>query len=116
MRLILKLILMGISVWGISRLLPSIHFQEPSSAFIFVIVLALLNVFVKPILIIFTIPITILTLGIFLIFINAIIILFADYLMRGFDVDGFLWAFIFSLIISIVNSLIESIISPGTKR
>ena len=115
MRLILKFILMGLAVWGISRVLPAIHFQDPSSAFIFVFVLTLLNIVLKPILIVLTIPITILTLGIFLIFINAIIILIADHLMSTFHVDGFLWAFIFSLIISIINSLIESLISSDSK-
>jgi putative membrane protein len=103
MRLLLKLILMGLSVWGISKLLPAIRFEDPTSAFIFVIVFAILNAVVKPILIVLTIPITILTLGLFLIFINAIIILIADYLMDSFTVDGFLWAFIFSLILSVVK-------------
>jgi len=111
MRLILKLILMGLIVWGVSKFLTAIRFEDAAAAFIFVIVLALLNAIVKPILIILTIPITILTLGIFLIFINAIIILLADYLMEGFTVDGFIWAFIFSLILSVANSLVEALLT-----
>ncbi|MBL7877198.1 MAG: phage holin family protein, partial [Cyclobacteriaceae bacterium] len=58
------------------------------------------------ILILFTIPITIVTLGLFLLVINAVIILLVDYLVPGFQVDGFWWALGFSLILSIFNSMI----------
>lgn len=107
---------MGLAVWGVSKLFPAIRFEDPGSAFIFVVILAILNVVLKPLLIILTIPITILTLGIFLLFINAIIILVADSLMGGFEVDGFFWAFVFSLILSIINSLIESLLTERELR
>lgn len=104
---------MGLAVWGISRLLPAIHFADPTSAFLFVIVLAILNAILRPILIFLTIPITIVTLGLFLLFINAIIIVIADFLMSSFNVDGFLWAFIFSLILSVVNYIIDAIVTKN---
>jgi putative membrane protein len=103
---------MGLAVWGVSRLLPDIHFNTPSSAIIFVLILTILNLIVKPIFILLTIPITIVTLGLFLIFVNAIMILIADALMSGFHVDGFWWAFVFSIIIAIINWLADSIIYP----
>jgi len=68
---------------------------------------------VKPILILFTIPITILTLGLFLLVINAIIILMVDYFVDGFYVDGFWWALAFSLILSVFNSLFSDLTRPN---
>jgi putative membrane protein len=112
MRFILRIILVGVVVWLLSKYIPEIHFKDATSAIIFVLVFTLLNIIVKPIFILLTIPITIVTLGLFLIFVNAIMILLADYLMSGFSVDGFLWAFIFSIILAVVNYVIESILSP----
>jgi putative membrane protein len=60
---------------------------------------------VRPVLIVLTIPVTIFTLGLFLLVINAAIILLADWLVTGFTVDGFWWALLFSLILSVVNSI-----------
>lgn len=71
---------------------------------------------VKPLLIILTLPATILTLGLFLFVINAIIVLMADYLVTGFHVDGFWWAMLFSIIISIFNSVMESIINKNDNN
>jgi putative membrane protein len=79
-------------------------------ALIVVIILALLNVTIKPLLIILTIPVTILTLGLFLLVINALMILLVDYFLSGFNVDGFWWALAFSLILSLLTSLFEGLI------
>ena len=81
---------------------------------IIAIVIALLNTFLKPILILLTIPVTVLTLGLFLLVINAFIILFASELVNGFKVDGFWWALLFSIILSVVTSLLNSI--AGTHK
>jgi putative membrane protein len=70
------------------------------------IVLAILNAIVKPILVFITFPITVVTLGLFLFVINALIILLADKFIRGFNVDGFWWALLFSLLLSIVTSVL----------
>jgi putative membrane protein len=65
-----------------------------------------LNITIKPILIILTIPITLLTLGLFLLVINAILILIAAWIVPGFHVDGFWWALLFGLILALINSLL----------
>jgi putative membrane protein len=80
------------------------------TAVIVALVLALLNLIVKPILVILTLPVTILTLGLFLLVINAIIILLADSFVSGFGVDGFWIALIFSLLLSIFQSILYSIL------
>ncbi len=90
-------------------LLPNVDVDGYGTALIVALVLSIANIIVKPILILFTIPITILTLGLFLLVINALIILLVDYLVDGFDVDGFWWALLFSLILSIFNSLFEDL-------
>ena len=88
-----------------SYLLPGIHLDMSLMAIIIVTaVLGLLNSIVKPILVFLTIPITIITLGLFLLVINGIIIMIADSLLDGFKVDGFFWALIFSFIVSIIVS------------
>ncbi|MBI3521279.1 MAG: phage holin family protein [Bacteroidetes bacterium] len=78
-----------------------------STALLVAVVLAFLNTIVKPILTILSLPITFFTLGLFLLVINAIIILFADKLVDGFKVDGFWTALWFSLVLSLVSGLLE---------
>ena len=76
------------------------------SALVLAIVLGILNLFVKPILIILTLPITIFTFGLFLFVINALIILLAAKFVNGFHVDGFWWALLFSLLLSVLTSFL----------
>ncbi|WP_162426526.1 phage holin family protein [Pontibacter pudoricolor] len=109
MGLIIKLLITGVAVVLASYILPGVHIDSFLTALILAVVLALLNAIVRPILVILTIPVTILTLGLFLLVINALIILLADYLIAGFTVDGFLWALIFSLVLSVINAILDMI-------
>lgn len=109
MNLIIKLLLSALAVMLVAYLLPGVSVESFWVALIVAALLALLNVTLKPLLIIFTIPVTILTLGLFLLVINALIILLADALISGFMVSNFWWALAFSLILSLVTSLFESI-------
>ena len=79
------------------------------------IVLSLLNFIVKPILVILTLPVTIITFGLFLLMINAIIILLADKLIDGFAVDGIWWALLFSLLLSFLQSILFSLLKEDKK-
>jgi putative membrane protein len=116
MNLIVRFLLNGLAVFLTAYLLPNVDVDGYGTALIVALVLSIANVIVKPILILFTIPITILTLGLFLLVINAMIILLADYLVDGFSVDGFWWALLFSLILSIFNSLFEDLTKDKTNR
>ena len=101
---------MAVFVYLLSKLLaPHVSIHSFTTAIIFSIVLALLNAFVKPIITILTLPLTIITLGLFLLVINVIIILLADKLVSGIRIDGFLWAFIFSLLLSIVSAIVHKL-------
>src|SRR5258706_4593760 len=103
--MLIKFLLTGLAVLLTSYLLPGVHVENYGYALLVALVLSIANVIVKPILIIFTIPLTVLTLGLFLLVINAIIILIVDFVVPGFSVDGFWWALAFSLILSVFNSL-----------
>lgn len=105
MNMIIRFLLSGVAVMLTAYLLPGAHIQDYWAALLVAVLISVSNVVVKPILVLFTIPITILTLGLFLLVINAIIILMVDYFVDGFSVDNFWWALAFSLILSVFNSL-----------
>jgi putative membrane protein len=109
MGLIVKILLTGVAAFLAAYLLPGVQLDGYGAALILAIVLALLNAVVRPILVLLTIPVTILTLGLFLLVINALIILLADYLLGSFQVDGFLWALIFSLVLSVFEAILDMI-------
>ena len=90
----------------LSYLIKGVHIDHFTTAIVVAIVLGLLNLFIKPVLILFTLPVTFFTLGLFLLIINAIIILLCDKLVDGFEIDSFWTAFLFSIILSLSQSLI----------
>jgi putative membrane protein len=100
-----RFLLSGLAVLLSAYLLPGVHVEHYGYALLVAAVLSIVNVVVKPVLIIFTIPITVLTLGLFLLVINALMILLVSYLVPKFQVDGFWWALAFSLILSVFNSM-----------
>jgi putative membrane protein len=107
MNFIVRLLLTAAAVLITSYVLPGVEVASFPYAILVAAVLGLLNTIVKPVLIVLTIPITFITLGLFLLFINAFIILIADYLLKDFKVDNIWWALLFSLILSIINSIIK---------
>lgn len=109
MNLIIKLCISTVVVFVLSYFLPGVHVTSLTGALMVAVVLGLLNTFLKPILVLFTIPVTLLTLGLFLLVINAIIILICDYFIAEFRVDGFLTALIFSVLLSIIQSILNKI-------
>lgn len=108
MKLLIRILITAIIVVLLSYVLPGVHVASFFSAIIVAVVLALLNLIVKPILVLFTLPATILTLGLFLFIINALIIMLCDYLIDSFTVDGFWYALLFSVLLSIIQSLTHS--------
>jgi putative membrane protein len=106
MNIILRIIISAVVAFALSYVLSGVHIQSFVTALILAIVLGLLNILVKPILIILTLPITIFTFGLFLFVINALIILLAAKFVNGFRVDGFWWALLFSLLLSILTSFL----------
>jgi len=111
-----KVIISSIAVLITAYLLPNVDVVSWQAAVMLAILLSFLNAFIKPILVILTLPVTIFSLGLFLLVINAGIILIADYLLDEFQVKGFFWALIFSLILSVINSVLEGILGTNTKE
>ena len=108
MEILINLLLNGIAVYITANLLTGVKLDNFGTAIIVAVVLSLVNIFVKPLLILFRLPVNILTLGLFMFVINALVILLVDGLVPGFSVDGFWWALGFSLILSLVGSVINS--------
>ena len=104
MNALVKILLSSIAVVIASYLLPGVYVDDFITAVIIAVLLSLLNVTVKPLLIILTISITVFTLGLFLLVINALIILMTSAIVPGFVVDNFWWALVFSLILSLINT------------
>ena len=108
MNFLLRLLISGIIAYVLSKILSGVHIADLGTAIIFALVLACLNAVIKPILVFLTFPITIVTLGLFLFVINALIILLAAKLMDGIRIDGFWWALLFSIILSIFSSAMNT--------
>lgn len=109
MNFIVNLFVTTLAVYLVSLIMPHVFMENHLTALLVALALSFLNAIVKPILTIFTIPITIFSFGLFLLVINAIIILMADKLVDGFRVDGFWWALLFSLVLSAATGLLNTI-------
>ena len=110
MRFIVRIIITALAVVIASYILPGVNVDGGLSAVLVAAVLSLLNAFVKPLLIILTIPITVITLGLFLLVINALMILAAAEIVHGFHVSGFWSALLFSIVLTIVVSLLNALV------
>ncbi|MFH0864152.1 MAG: phage holin family protein [Candidatus Gottesmanbacteria bacterium] len=110
MKIIANWIVSALAILITAYLLPGIHIAGFLSALVVALVLGIINAVLKPILIILTLPITILTLGLFTLVINALLVLLASNIVNGFTVDNFWWAFLFSLILSVVNSILHRLV------
>ena len=111
MGLIIRILISAVAVYVASLFIPGISVSGGAGTYLIVaVVLGLLNAFVKPILTILTIPITVITLGLFLLVINVLMVYLADYLIPNFAVNGFIAALLFSIVVSVVTSLIDAIV------
>ncbi|MCX6267720.1 MAG: phage holin family protein [Bacteroidetes bacterium] len=105
-----KLLLTSVAILIAGYFLPGIHVSSFWTALLVALVLSFLNVFLKPLMVILTIPFTVITFGLFLLVINAFIIMIAGAWVNGFKVDGFWWAMLFSIILSVISSLLERLV------
>ena len=98
------------SLFLVSRIVQGVHLADFKSAMIAVAVIGLINALIKPALLLLTLPITILTLGLFTFVINAILFMFAGSILNGFTVEGFGSAFIGSIVLTIISTLLHSLV------
>ena len=116
MRFLVRILVIAAVSFGLAHVLKGIQIDTFWTALVFAVVLAILNIFVKPLIILLTLPVTILTLGLFLFVINALVVLLASRFVDGISVSGFWWALIFSLILSVVTSILDKEFDKERRR
>lgn len=109
MKLLFRILITALLVMGIAYLMKGVIVDEFTTALTVAIVLGLLNFFVKPILVLLTLPVTVITLGLFLLVINTIMIQLCDYFIDGFKISTFWTAMLFSIVLSLSQSLVYQI-------
>ena len=109
MDILIAWIVSALAILASAYLLPGVHIAGFTTALVAAVVLGIINAFLKPILLFLTLPINILTLGLFTFVVNAVIIILAANLVPGFSVDGFWWALAFGVVLSIINSFLHQL-------
>ena len=116
MVLLLKWLLMTLSVGITAYLIPGITLSGFFSALLVALFLGIVNTLVRPFLILITLPITILTLGLFTFVINAVLVLLASKVVHGFEVKGFWTAMLFSIVLSIIQYILNKVFTARTPE
>ena len=111
MEILLIWILNAVALLIVAYILPGITVASFWSALIAALVLGLLNTLVKPVLVLLTLPVTVVTLGLFLLVINALVFWFAGSVLKGFQVNGFWWAMLGALVYSIISGLLSRVVT-----
>lgn len=109
MKFLLKLLISAIAVFVAAYILPGVFVDSYMTALIVAIVLGALNAFIRPILVLLTLPITVVTLGIFYLVINAGLVWAADYLVAGFSIEPLWMTLVFGIVVSLINSFLGSL-------
>jgi putative membrane protein len=107
MKIIIHWLVSAISIMVAAYLLPGVHVTGIVPALILAIVLGIVNTFVRPLLVLLTLPISILTLGLFTLVINAVLIMLSTKLVTGVSIDGFLWALAFGVVLAVVHAFLR---------
>lgn len=107
MRLLLHWVVSALAILVSAYVLPGVHVDGLVAALVLAVVLGVVNAFVRPLLIMLTLPITILTMGLFVLVINAALIMLAASIVPGFTVDSFLWALAFGVVLALVSSVLQ---------
>ena len=107
---------LALSLWVASHIFRGISFESKSSLIVSALLLGFANAIIRPILIMLTLPLTLVTFGLFILVINALMMLLVAWLVRGFQVSGFWTAFFVSIFISIISFLIGYFTSSGTPE
>src|SRR5271166_3276174 len=113
---LIRAVVVGIGLWLASQIVPGIEFRSTESLVAAALFLGIINAFVRPILVILTFPITLLTLGLFLLVINGLMIELVGYFLKGFVVDGLWPAFFAAIVVSLTSCVMSGWIGPPRGR
>ena len=108
MNVLIKWLISALIIIVIAYILPGAEVSGFIAAIVAALVIGLINAFIKPVLIILTLPINVLTLGLFTFVINALLIMLASAIVPGFSVQNFWWALLFSLLLSIITYFVQT--------
>lgn len=108
MPILITLLVNSIAVFVAAAILPGVSLNNFLTAIVVAVVLGFVNTIIRPILFLLTLPLTILTLGLFSLVIIGLLTLLVSYIVPGFQVDGFFWALAFALVLAICNSFLYS--------
>jgi len=111
--IVARILISAVVIVFLGWLLPGVAVASSWKAIVAACVLALINAFIRPLLILLTLPVTVVTLGLFLFVINACMVLLASNWVDGFSVDGFWWALLFSFLLAILNSWLQGWLLAG---
>jgi putative membrane protein len=113
---LIRAVVVGIGLWLASQIVPGVEFRSTESLIAAALLLGIVNAFVRPILIILTFPITLLTLGLFLLVINGLMIELVSYFLRGFIVTGLWPAILASIVVSLTSWVMSAWVGPPHGR
>lgn len=109
MSILINWVVSAVAILVAAYLLPGVTVSSFTAALVVAVVLGVINAFIKPILLLLTLPINILSLGLFTFVINALLIILVANLVPGFKVNGFWWALLFSIVLSLINSFLSGL-------
>ena len=114
MQILISLLLSGIAVLISAYILPGVRVDGFFTALVVAVILSVVNTFIRPFIVVLTLPINILTLGLFSLIINALMVMLVTKIVPGFEVDGLLWALVFSIVLSLISGVIYQL-APDNK-
>jgi putative membrane protein len=116
MKLIFHWLVHAVAIVIAAYILPGVMVANFLAALVLAVVLGAINIFIRPILVLLTLPLTIVTLGLFILILNALLIMLASAIVPGFAVAGFWWALLFAIVLWIVNSVLHSLENDGEAK
>ncbi len=108
-KLLFNWLISALVILSVPYILPGVHVQSFTVALVVALVLGIINAFLRPLLLFLTLPLNILTFGLFTLVINAVLIMLTGSLVSGFVVDNFWWALLFGLALSVINTFLRKI-------
>ena len=115
MKILVHWIVSAIAILIAAYILPGVHVTGFVAALILAVVLGVINAFIRPLIIMLTLPITIITFGLFVLVINAVMVMIAAAIVPGFSVDSFAYGFLFAIVLAIVMAILHSL-EPKSVR
>jgi putative membrane protein len=116
MRMLLNWILSAVAVWIVAQIVPGVHVSGAAAALIAALAIGFINATLGVVLKVLTFPLTILSLGLFWLIINALMLKFASVFVPGFQVNGFLAAFLGAIVLSLVNLVLKGLLLPSKDQ